>query len=88
MSPNVEASPWPEDVPLPPDAYVYDLVYNPPETRLVRRARAAGLGADTGLGMLIEQGALAFELWTGQSPSRALMRQAAEQELAGWGGRE
>ncbi len=78
MSPNTAASPWPDDVPFPPDAFVYDLVYNPAETRLVQRARAAGLNADTGLGMLIEQGALAFELWTGQSPSRALMRQAAE----------
>ena len=83
MSPNGAASPWPGDVPLPPDAFVYDLVYNPPETRLVRQARAAGLCAATGLGMLIEQGALAFELWTGQMAPRALMRRAAEEELFG-----
>jgi shikimate dehydrogenase len=83
MSPNPAASPWPEDVPFPPDAFVYDLVYNPPETRLVWQARAAGLRAATGLGMLIEQGALAFELWTGQPAPRALMRQAAENKLFG-----
>lgn len=68
MSPNVEASPWPEDVPFPQGAAVYDLVYNPRETRLVAAARAAGLPAVTGLGMLIEQAALAFEHWVGQYP--------------------
>ena len=86
MSPKTAASPWPDDVPFPLDAFVYDLVYNPSETLLVQRARAAGLNADTGLGMLIEQGALAFELWTGQCPSRTLMRQAAEKVLGGGGG--
>jgi shikimate dehydrogenase len=83
MSPNVAASPWPGDVPFPPDAFLYDLVYNPPETQLVRQARAAGLRAATGLGMLIEQGALAFELWTDLPASRAVMRQAAEKKLFG-----
>ena len=83
MSPHVAASPWPDSVPLPPDAFVYDLVYNPPETRLIQQARAAGLRAATGLGMLIEQGALAFELWTGQAAPRALMRKAAEEKLFG-----
>jgi shikimate dehydrogenase len=83
MSPSVATSPWPEDVPFPPDAFVYDLVYNPPATRLVLQARAAGLRAATGLGMLIEQGALAFDLWTGRTAARAVMRQAAEDKLFG-----
>ena len=83
MSPKVAASPWPGNVPFPPDAFVYHLVYNPPETRLVQQARAAGLRAATGLGMLVEQGALAFELWTGQAAPRALMRAAAEEKLFG-----
>lgn len=70
MSPNVDASPWPENLPLPKNAAVYDLIYNPRETKLVRDARAAGLPATTGLCMLIEQAALAFEIWTGRHPPR------------------
>ena len=61
---------------------VYDLVYNPRETELVRRARARGLKASDGLGMLIGQAALAFELWLGKAPPRAPMWRAAEAELA------
>ena len=76
-----DSTPWLADTPLPPDAFVYDLVYNPPETLFVRQARAAGLHAATGLGMLVEQGALAFELWTGQMAPRAKMRAAAEASL-------
>ncbi|MFZ5912188.1 MAG: shikimate dehydrogenase [Chloroflexota bacterium] len=70
MSPNVENSPWPESLPFPSCVSIYDLVYNPSETKLVKDARAAGLPAITGLGMLIEQAALAFEVWTGCAPSR------------------
>ena len=81
MTPNINTSPWLAGTPFPPDAFVYDLVYNPAETLLVRQARAAGLRSATGLGMLIEQGALAFELWTGQTAPRALMRKAAEHLL-------
>ncbi len=78
MAPAIETCPWPEHTPLPDGAVVYDLVYNPRETRLVRQARAAGLPAATGLGMLIEQAALAFEIWTGCRPPRAALWQAAE----------
>ena len=70
MSPNVDSSPLPNDVSLKPDMFVYDLVYNPRETKLVRDARAQGLSAATGLGMLIEQAALSFEIWTGHNPPR------------------
>jgi shikimate dehydrogenase len=83
MTPEEGASPWLEGTPFPPGALVYDLVYNPPETRLVRQARAEGLRAATGLGMLVEQGALAFELWTGRPAAREAMREAAREEL--WG---
>jgi len=78
MSPNADASPWPENLPFPPDAAVYDLVYNPRETKLVRDARAAGLPATTSLGMLIEQAALAFEIWTGCNPPRTDLWNAVE----------
>lgn len=81
MTPNVDASPWLEGTPFPPRAFVYDLIYNPAETVLVRQAKAAGLRASTGLGMLVEQGALGFEQWTGHRAARAAMRQAAEAEL-------
>ncbi len=83
MSPDVQACPWPQDIPLPAGAFVYDLVYNPSETMLMKRARAEGLGAGSGLGMLVEQGALAFELWTGKSPSRRVMADAAQSALEG-----
>ncbi len=80
MSPNVDSSPWFDSVPFPKESFVYDLVYNPRETKLVKQARAQGLHADTGLGMLIEQGALAFELWTGKDAPRKIMREAAEEK--------
>ena len=76
MSPNIDSSPWPDDLPFPSNAAVYDLVYNPRETKLVRDARAAGILATTSLGMLIEQAALAFEIWTGYSPPRNILNKA------------
>jgi shikimate dehydrogenase len=80
MVPNPDASPWPAGIPFPVNAAVYDLVYTPRETLLVRQARAAGLAATTGLGMLAEQAALAFQLWTGHNPSRKIMLDAVSQE--------
>jgi len=72
--PHEDVSPWPVKFPLPKNATLYDLVYNPRETLLVKRARAAGLPATTGLGMLVEQAALAFECWTGLDAPRETMR--------------
>jgi len=65
MTPQVNQSPWPDGLSLPPGALVYDLVYNPPETKLMRDAAAAGCHTHNGLGMLIRQGLQAFQLWTG-----------------------
>ncbi len=76
MVPNTANCPWPEDMPLPARAAVYDLVYNPLETRLVGRARAAGLAASSGAGMLIAQAALAFKKWTGLEPPFTVMEKA------------
>ncbi len=78
MAPNLDASPWPLEFPFPVDAMIYDLVYVPQETTFVRAAHANGLRATTGLGMLIEQAALAFELWTGHQASKAAMRRAVK----------
>ncbi|WP_012693093.1 shikimate dehydrogenase [Deinococcus deserti] len=50
---------------LPAEALVYDMVYKPAETRLMREAREAGRHAENGLGMLAHQARLAFQAWTG-----------------------
>jgi shikimate dehydrogenase len=78
MSPQEDALPE-----LPPNAFrdrpfVYDLIYAPPETRLLRAAREAGCGTSNGVGMLVQQGALSLALWTGlplgQIPVRVMER--------------
>ena len=69
-------SPLPQGVRLPGMAFVYDLVYNPPETALLHAARHAGLGCANGLGMLVEQARLAFKLWTGCEVEREVMNRA------------
>lgn len=61
---------------LNPQAVVVDLIYNPEETTLLREAKARGLKAVNGLGMLLHQGALAFERWTKQKAPLAVMRGA------------
>ncbi len=78
MSPNINQSPLPEKLSLSSNTLIYDLVYNPRETKLVKDVRAHGLQATTGLGMLVEQAALSFEIWTGHNPSRAIMRASLE----------
>jgi shikimate dehydrogenase len=76
MSPRTNVSPWPGDLPFPDGAFVYDLVYNPRQTKLMQQAQADGCGAANGLGMLVHQGAQAFQLWTGVMPDVAVMRAA------------
>ncbi|MEA3342308.1 MAG: shikimate dehydrogenase [Chloroflexota bacterium] len=66
MWPHVNGSIWPDGVSVPSHLTVFDLVYNPLETRLLRQARESGARAIDGLGMLVRQGALAFEMWTNQ----------------------
>jgi shikimate dehydrogenase len=53
---------------LPERAFVYDLVYNPSPTALVKECYKRHLLASDGLGMLLKQAALSFEIWTGQKP--------------------
>jgi shikimate dehydrogenase len=76
MHPNVRASPWPANLPFPKKVFIYDLVYNPPETALLRSARNFGLSAANGLGMLVRQAVLAFRAWTGLEPPWEVMYQA------------
>jgi shikimate dehydrogenase len=82
MWPEVDASPWPETVPMPADVVVYDLIYRPLMTRFMARAQAAGARVLGGIGMLVQQGAAAFELWTGQQAPVSVMYKAARQALS------
>lgn len=79
MFPQQDESIWPSDLGFPPGTAVYDLVYNPPETALMRSANENGLKATNGLGMLIEQAALSFEMWTGLEASREVMWQSVRE---------
>lgn len=76
MHPNESASIWPRELPFPNGAFIYDLVYNPPFTRLMRRAQEEGHPSANGLGMLVHQGAKAFELWTGYWPDVEKMKRS------------
>ena len=80
---DLQASPIPIDLlrRMPRDAFIFDMVYNPPETALVRAAHAAGLRAMGGLSMLLYQGAESFTLWTGFEAPLAAMRRALEASL-------
>jgi 3-dehydroquinate dehydratase/shikimate dehydrogenase len=60
---------------------VYDLVYNPIETPLIREARRAGVPAIGGVDMLISQGAKQFEIWTGEKPQINVMKAAVLKKL-------
>jgi shikimate dehydrogenase len=64
MPPHDHSSPWPAEVQLPEGCFVYDLVYHPQETVLLRQAKARGLKCTNGLGMLVRQAAQAFTIWT------------------------
>lgn len=75
---DADASPLPEGL-LPEAGAVVDLVYAPLETRLLREARSAGLVVVDGLGMLLGQGVLAFELWAeAPAPVEAMERALRE----------
>ena len=77
---------WPlvDETPLPADVLtgplVYDLVYNPPVTRLMREAAARGARVIGGLEMFVGQACRQFEWWTGRPAPREVIEQAA----AGW----
>jgi shikimate dehydrogenase len=70
---------------LPAEGVVFDLVYNPPETPLLRAAKERGAKAVSGLGMLVYQAAESFRLWTGQEASVERMLEAGRAALAAEG---
>ncbi len=76
---------------LPPEAFragqrAFDLIYMYPETAILSTARQAGAQIANGLGMLLHQGARAFEIWTGVEPSVPAMRKALEEAVYGSNG--
>ncbi|HUZ07823.1 MAG TPA: shikimate dehydrogenase [Candidatus Paceibacterota bacterium] len=62
---------------------VYDMIYRPAETRLLAAAKKSGCKTANGLGMLLHQGAKAFEIWTGKSAPLDVMRRALGQNIYG-----
>lgn len=66
---------------IPRPAAVYDMIYNPPETRLLAQARSLNIPAANGLSMLIHQGARALEIWSERPVPVAIMRDAATAAL-------
>ena len=64
---------------LRPEMVVADVIPNPPKTRLVRDATERGCQVIDGLGMLVAQGVIGIEYWTGQSPDPAVMRRGLEE---------
>jgi shikimate dehydrogenase len=83
LFPDVDAR-VPVDVgSLRPGLTVCDVIPNPPRTRLLRDAEARGCRTLDGLGMLVNQGVIGVELWTGRAPDPAVMRRALEGVFAG-----
>ena len=80
MSPDINRSPVPAGQ-LHPGLVVFDVVYNPLKTRLLAEAEAAGAETISGIEMLVWQGALAFELWTGASAPIYIMKAEAIKAL-------
>lgn len=80
MEPNADAQPVPSDW-LHDRLFVYDLVYNPSRTRLLAAAEAAGGRGASGVKMLVFQGAIAFEIWTGRTPPVQTMERAVLEGL-------
>ncbi|MDQ3928661.1 MAG: shikimate dehydrogenase [Chloroflexota bacterium] len=78
--PHTNESPLPYNVRLPEHLLVYDLVYRPRPTRLLRDAQIAGCRTQDGLAMLVNQGAASFRIWTGQEAPLEVMWEAVRAE--------
>jgi shikimate dehydrogenase len=63
------------------DLLVYDLIYNPAQTKLLKMAEKRKARVSNGLGMLLYQGAEAFEIWTGREAPVEVMRNALNQAI-------
>lgn len=81
MFPQTEESPLPDSFQFPKKQLVIDIIYNPLETVLLRRAREQGAKTLNGIGMLVYQGMISFQELTGEKPPAPIMRAAAEEAL-------
>ena len=81
MTPNVEECPPVDWSKVKADAFVYDIIYTPAETRFLREAREHGHKTVNGEEMLAGQGAAALKMWTGIEPDLSCMQEALHQAL-------
>ncbi len=81
MHPDVDSTPAPAEL-LREGTTVFDTVYRPPETRLLREAAARGCRTQGGLDMLVHQAVEQIRIWSDQTPDPVLLRRAAEEALA------
>jgi len=79
LFPNVEEVPAVDMTSIRPDMLVCDVIPNPPHTAFLRAAEAVGARTLDGLGMLVYQGAIAFQMWAGVEASIPVMRRALEE---------
>jgi len=82
MEPHLGESPIPASF-LHEGLFVCDIVYNPLKTKLLEDAESMGLGIMNGIGMVVNQGALAFSLWTGVPEPKKIMREVMDGIIAG-----
>jgi 3-dehydroquinate dehydratase/shikimate dehydrogenase len=83
MYPHVEACPLPDDDRLAEGMVVFDTIYNPMETQLLRRARRRDCQIVTGVDMFVNQAAAQYEFWTGRTAPRDVMRKVVLAKLSG-----
>lgn len=84
MHPNINESPLGDTPPkFTPDTLVFDTIYNPMETKLLKQAKEAGAKTVGGIEMFVRQAARQFESWTGKPAPLDLFRKVVESRLAG-----
>ena len=80
MYPEIDISPISKDL-LNENLFIFDIIYNPLQTRLLKDAKEIGSKTLNGLDMFINQGALAFEWWTDKKPNVKLMKEKIVEQL-------
>ncbi len=80
MHPKINESPIPKDL-LKKHLTVFDIVYNPIQTQLLKDAKELGCNCISGLDMFVNQGAIAFEWWTEKKPNVNLMKEVVKKSL-------